>query len=90
MWTESAHADLRAIHDYLSQVALEVAERTTARLVGRLDQARDFPFSGRMVPETGAELIRELIESPYRIMYEVFPDRIEILAVVHGARRFPR
>jgi plasmid stabilization system protein ParE len=90
VWTASAEDDLRQIRDYLAQAAVEIAERTTEHLVRRLQQARDFPFSGRMGPETHSRLVRELIEPPYRIMYEVFPDRIEVLTILHGARRFPR
>jgi len=38
------------------------------------------------VPEYSAEDIRELIEKPYRIFYQIKPDQIDVLAVVHGAR----
>ncbi len=33
--------------------------------------------------------IREVLEYPYRIIYRVLPDRVDVLAVVHGARRLP-
>ena len=39
--------------------------------------------------ETGGRLleqIREVIESPYRIIYYIKPDRIDVLAVIHSAR----
>jgi plasmid stabilization system protein ParE len=43
---------------------------------------------GRVVPEYGDELRREVIYAPYRIVYRVVPAerRIEIVAVVHSAR----
>ena len=41
-----------------------------------------------MVPEYQVELLRDLIEDDYRVVYEVFPDRIEIVAVSHGRRQF--
>jgi toxin ParE1/3/4 len=43
-------------------------------------------YAKRMVPEYQAEDIRELIEKPYRIIYRVKQDRIDVLAVIHGAR----
>lgn len=38
------------------------------------------------MPEYGAPNIREVIERPYRIIYRVREDRIDVLAVVHGAQ----
>ncbi len=47
------------------------------------------PFSGRMVPEYQVDDIRELIEKPYRIIYRVKKDQIDVLAIIHGARLLP-
>ncbi len=30
--------------------------------------------------------IREVIEGPYRIIYYIKPDRVDVLAVLHGAQ----
>lgn len=89
-WTEPARDDLRAIRQYLEQHSPEQADATVRGLVDHAARAALFPRSGRIVPEFGVELIRELIAAPYRIVYEVFPDRVEILAVFHGAQSFPR
>jgi plasmid stabilization system protein ParE len=43
-------------------------------------------FSGRAVPEVDRTDIREVVEPPYRIIYRVLPDRIEVLTVMHGAQ----
>ncbi len=43
-------------------------------------------FSGRRVPEYDMEQIREIFEGPYRIVYYIKPDQIDVLAVIHGAR----
>jgi len=47
------------------------------------------PLSGRKVPEYEAEDIRELIEKPYRIIYRVKLDQIDVQAVIHGEQIFP-
>jgi plasmid stabilization system protein ParE len=42
-----------------------------------------------MVPEAEAEQIREVVEGPYRIIYYIKPDQIDVLAVIHGAQQTP-
>ncbi len=42
-----------------------------------------------MVPEFSREDMRELIEGNYRIVYQVFPDRLVVLTVFEGHRFFP-
>jgi plasmid stabilization system protein ParE len=41
-----------------------------------------------MVPEFERPELRELIEGPYRIIYQVTAETVEVLAVVHG-RQLP-
>jgi toxin ParE1/3/4 len=41
-------------------------------------------MSGRKVPEFEAEDIREIIEKPYRIIYRIKPDQVDVLSVVHS------
>jgi toxin ParE1/3/4 len=59
------------------------------RLTRRSEQLAVFPRSGRMVPEYEAPDIWEVIERPYRIIYRIKPDQIDILAVVHSAQLLP-
>ncbi len=59
------------------------------RLTRRSEQIETFPQSGRIVPEYGARDIREVIERPYRILYRIKEDAVEVLAVVHGAQLLP-
>ena len=56
------------------------------RLTRRSVQIGEFPLSGRTVPEYEMSQVREVIEGPYRIIYWVKPDQIDVLAVIHGAR----
>ena len=58
------------------------------RLLDRVKWLADFPDSGRMVPETQRKDVREIIVSPYRVMYRRKDDRVEIAAVRHEARAF--
>ena len=56
------------------------------RLTRRSQQIADFPLSGRRVAEYEMDQIREVIEGPYRIIYHIRADQIDVLAVIHGAR----
>ncbi len=43
------------------------------------------------MPEFANSFLRELVVSPYRVIYRILPQQrsIEVLAVVHSARRVP-
>lgn len=88
VWTPEADADLDVIKEFVGRVSEGGATRLTERITRRTHQLADYPWSGRMVPEYQVELLRELIEDDYRVVYEVFPDRVEIVGVSHGHRRF--
>lgn len=85
-WTDTAQAHLDAIHAYIAQDSAEYAIRTIDRLTRRSQQIADFPLSGRRVPEYDMDQVREVIEIPYRIIYHINPDQIDVLAVIHEAR----
>jgi toxin ParE1/3/4 len=84
-WTETAENNLHAIHGYIAQNSPEYANRMVDRLTTRSQQIADFPLSGRRVPEYDADQIREVIEGPYRIIYHISPDQIDVLCVIHSA-----
>ena len=84
-WTETAEGHLDAVYAYIAQDSIAYANRTIDRLTRRSQQIADFPLSGRRVPEFDLEQIREVIEGPYRIIYYIKPDQIDILAVIHAA-----
>jgi len=44
---------------------------------------------GRVVPEYEHDYIREVFHHPYRIIYLIKDDVIEILSVIHEARLLP-
>jgi len=88
-WTDTAVEHLAAIRQYISQNSQRYADKVVDRLTRRSQQIAAFPRSGRVVPEIGLGQIREVIEGPYRIMYHIKPDQIDVIAVIHGAQQFP-
>ncbi len=86
LWTDTAIDHLSGIYDYIALDVKEYAKRMVDRLTKRSEQISNSPYSGRMVPEFEDKLIREVIEGPYRIIYYIKPEQIDVLAVIHGAR----
>jgi toxin ParE1/3/4 len=84
-WTIAAEGHLEAIYGYIAQDSPEYAKRMVDRITRRSQQIAEFPFSGRRVPEYDIDQIREMIEGPYRIIYYIKPEQIDVLAVIHGA-----
>jgi toxin ParE1/3/4 len=89
VWTEQATRQLDQAHDYIALAnSEETAARITLQIVTSVQQLATFPMSGRLgrTPAT-----RELVISntPFIVAYTIEKDRIVILAVYHGAQRWP-
>ncbi len=88
-WTLNAIKHLTNIYEYIAINTPTYARRMVDRITRRSEQISTQPLSGRKVPEYEAEDIRELVEKPYRIIYRVKQDQIDVLAVIHGAQLLP-
>ena len=84
-WTNTAEGHLDAVFDFIAQDSPEYAKRMVDRLTRLSQQIAEYPLSGRRVPEFDFNQIREVIEGPYRIIYHIKPDQIDVLAIIHGA-----
>ena len=88
-WTEQASRQLEHVYDYIALSNSEdVAERIVRRIISRVEQLANFPLSGRK----GRVLnTRELVISntPFIVAYTLGKDSIVILAIYHGAQRWP-
>ena len=87
-WTKPAKLDLRQIHDYIARDSKLYAKKVSLEIVEKSETLNSFPKSGRIVPEIEDPNIRELFIYSYRLIYEIFPNKIEILALIHGKRNF--
>jgi toxin ParE1/3/4 len=87
VWTDTAKRNLRTIHDYIAQDSPAYAKRTVDRLTSRSKQIGVFPLSGRVVPEFRVGQIRDVFLRPYRIIYHIRPDRVDVIGVLHMSRR---
>jgi toxin ParE1/3/4 len=89
-WTEAALTDLEAIEAYIARRSRQYALGVVERIFARSEQLATHPQSGPIVPEYQDNTLRELFENPYRIVYRVLEDRVDVVAIVHSARRMPR
>lgn len=88
-WTQNAICDLAAIYEFMAADSPRYALSVVDRLTLRTTQLADFPLSGQMVPEYQREDIHEIIEYSYRVLYQVEPAAIFIIALIHGAHPLP-
>jgi plasmid stabilization system protein ParE len=85
-WSDSARDDLDDLVRYISRDSGFYARRFAERVVLATRRLQAFPESGRMIPETEDKALREIIVQGYRVMYRLEPDRVLVLAVMHGSR----
>ena len=88
-WTTQAVEDLEAIRNFIANDSAAYADLAVARLLEAVERLEHFPRSGRIVPELSDPQLREIIESPYRIVYRVHNETVEILTVFRASRLIP-
>jgi toxin ParE1/3/4 len=85
-WTLPAKDDLKAIYEYIALDSKFYAKKIVREIISLSLTIPEMPERGRIVPETNEKQIRELFIYSYRLLYQISPDIISILAVVHGNR----
>ncbi len=89
-WTPEARARLEDIEAYIAKDAPQVAKDVVARILARTRQLETAALSGREVPGYQRPDLRELLERPYRIIYRLTPERVEVVTVMHYRQLLPR
>ncbi len=85
-WTLKARDDIHHIAEYISQDSKSAARTFTKELIDSTKRLKDFPLSGRIVPEYNNIHIREIIFKKYRLIYRIKSDVVQILNVFHGSK----
>jgi len=83
-WTSSAKEDLLNIVVYIKEDSPTAARDVYGKIKEKARSSNLFPLKGRVVPELqkeGITIYRELVASPWRIMYKVDNDTVYIMAV---------
>jgi toxin ParE1/3/4 len=87
-WAAPARAQLADLYAYIAQSSEGAADRQLGIILDATENLSGFPEIGRLGRRRGT---RELVVpgTPYIVAYRIHLATIEILAVIHGARRWP-
>jgi toxin ParE1/3/4 len=86
VWSRQAEEDFRHLIDFIAKDSRSRAAAFGGALLDDIEQVARFPRSHRIVPEIGLPSVRELIFPPFRIIFRIGDDRIEIVRIWHAAR----
>lgn len=90
IWSTEARKALRSIHRFIAQDSEFYAARMIARLVERVEHVAASPAQGHPVHEYPEEPLKEVHESPYRIIYAVSKDGFRVVTIVHFKQQLPQ
>lgn len=87
-WTRFALQDLRHLYEYIAENNPAAASRTVSRIQEASQVFKTHPEMGRSGRSSGT---RELViaGTPYIVVYLIQGDEIQIVAVIHGAMKWP-
>ena len=84
VWTATAREQLRAEAAFIARGRPLVARQWLLDIREAVERLRQYPFSGRAVPELPNTPRREVIHGAYRVIYEARSDGVFILSVRHS------
>jgi len=85
-WTPPAFDDLESLHAYISVENASTADATVDQVLAGIEALGRHPEMGRTGRVAGT---RELVVPPFVVAYKVRHGAVEIIAIIHGARRWP-
>lgn len=88
-WTDTAEKDLEVILDFIAEESIDAALNILERLREQAANLYPMPERGRIVPELkeqGIFIYREMISSPWRIIYRINDKIIYVIAVLDSRR----
>jgi toxin ParE1/3/4 len=89
VWTRKASRHLRAAYDYWAgESSPAAADAMLGRIFSAIELLERFPQAGRpgRIPGT-RELV--IVPTPFLVAYRVRSSKVEILSLLHGARKWP-
>ena len=84
-WTTNAKNDLLNIVAYIKEESPHIANEIYLKIRAKAKSSDFFPLKGRVVPELqkeGITLYREVIATPWRIIYKIGNDTVYIMAIL--------
>jgi plasmid stabilization system protein ParE len=90
VWSAEARRSLRAIQKFIAQDSEFYADRMVARIIERVERAAVSPTVGHPVHEYPEEPLKEVHESPYRIIYGLSDAEFRVVTIVHFKQQLPK
>lgn len=88
VWEKTAVGDLYHIREFIRQENPSAAEKTGLRIESAVKQLALHPEMGRAGRRAGTKELM-ISDIPYRIVYRVHHDTIQILRIYHTRRKWP-
>jgi plasmid stabilization system protein ParE len=88
VWSPRAYASLDEALAYAAETSREGAVRILEQALAAAASLATLSERGRVVPEINRPDFREIFVFRYRLIYELAPDTVRIVAFLHGARDF--
>ncbi len=86
-FAESAICDLEDIRSYYTEQQVpQMGENFILKIISHIETLPDNPEIGRQVPEFQMSSIRELIHTPFRIVYVLNEASIQIIRIWRSER----
>ncbi len=82
-WSPLSVQRLTSIINYISEDKPIAAEKLSDTIFKLVERLKEFPNSGRIVPELDNSKYREILVKNYRVIYSVVEDVIYILTIRH-------
>ncbi len=89
-WSAEARRSLKAIRRFIAQDSEFYAARMVVRIIERVERAALAPGQGHPVHEYPEEPLKEVHESPYRIIYRFSPSQFWVVTIVHFKERLEK
>src|SRR5215510_12885965 len=88
VWAQRARQAVDDALAYIAKQSPQNASRLASDIIERADSLAIFSERGRAVPEVGDPSLRELLIDPFRLMYEVSDDEVQIVGFLHQRQLF--
>ena len=88
IWAEPALRDLDTIADYIALDDPKAAKRLVGKVFQKVDQLIGFPETGTRPRELQGTPYRKLTVRPILIYYRIEGEKVIIVHIVRGERRF--
>ncbi len=86
IWSPGAVEDVESIADFISRDSAAYAGAVVEKILYTAKSLTDMLYTGRIVTEFNNVQIREKFVYSYRLIYQLKPKQILIIAVIHGKR----